>query len=138
MSKTARDVMSKELLTVTPATSITDFARLCSEDRISGAPVVRVDGVLVGIVSKTDLIDRLLADGPKFGASREDSAWDPDDRAVEEIMQEEVLTCDPRTPLPVIAEKMAEQRIHRVVVIEKDRPVGIVTSIDLLRHFPTS
>ncbi len=136
MARTAKDVMTRELITVTPATPITEFARICAEDRISGAPVVRVDGVLVGIVSKTDLVARMLEDNPRYGAERDFPAWDPDVRAVEDIMQAEVLTCDPDTPLHEIAVKMAEQRYHRVVVIEDDKPVGIVTSIDLLRHFP--
>ena len=136
MPLTAKDVMTKEIITVTPATPIIEFARICTEDRISGAPVIRVDGVLVGIVSKTNIIERMLEDGTKYGASTDFPSWDPDVRTVEDIMQEDVLTCAPDTPLHEIAEGMAEQRVHRVVVIDDDKPVGIVTSIDVLRHFP--
>jgi len=136
MGMTARDVMTREVITVTPATPISEFARLCTEDNISGAPVTRVDGTLVGIVSKTDLIQRWLDDHPKHGAPDSFPVWDEDVRQVGDIMQEDVLTVSPETPAHEIAERMARDRIHRVVVIEKDKLVGIVTSIDLLAHYP--
>ena len=66
----ARDVMTKELITVTPATPLSEFARICTEDGISGCPVTRADGALCGIVSKTDLLNRLLEEHPD--ATRED------------------------------------------------------------------
>ena len=137
MSDTARDVMTTELITVTPSTSLADFARICAEDGISGAPVVRVDGTLVGMVSKTDLVSRLLEDHPKFGSTEEFPTWADNLRQVDDIMQSTVATVSPETPLPGIAAQMARERIHRVVVMEGDRPVGIVTSIDLLGRFPS-
>jgi len=134
---TAKEVMTTEVITVTPATPIEDFARICTEDGISGAPVVRVDGSLVGIVSKTDLVARLLGDNPKFGTGGgfDFSAWEDNIRHVEDIMQDEVLTVAPETPLSEIASRMAVDRVHRVVVLDGDRVAGIVTSIDLLKHF---
>jgi CBS domain-containing protein len=55
---------------------------------------------------------------------------------VADIMTEDVLTVVPDTPIAEIAERMARDRIHRVVVLDGDKLVGIVTSIDLLSHFP--
>lgn len=136
MTLVARDVMTTELITVTPGTTLSEFARICSEDQISGCPVLRADGVLCGIVSKTDLLNRLLDEHPRLGATREFPVWDEDVRQVGDIMTENVLTVGPKTPLAEIAERMARDRIHRVVVMEKDKLLGIVTSIDLLSHFP--
>ena len=62
--------------------------------------------------------------------------WDKDVRQVGDIMTEDVLTVGPATPLAEIAERMARDRIHRVVVMEGDKMIGLVTSIDLLSHFP--
>lgn len=132
----ARDVMTKELITVTPGTPLSEFARICAEDQISGCPVTRADGALCGIVSKTDLLNRLLEDHPRLGTTREFPVWDEDVRQVGDIMTENVLTVGPTTPLGEIAERMARDRIHRVVVMDGDRMVGLVTSIDLLAHFP--
>ena len=73
---------------------------------------------------------------PKFGASERFPNWSEDQRQVDDIMQSNVVTVSPETPLPEIAERMARDRIHRVIVMEGDRPVGIVTSIDLLGRFP--
>ena len=136
MAMTAKDVMTRQTITVTPATSLTEFARFCAEDNISGAPVVRVDGTLMGIVSKTDLIQRALDDHPRYGSTEQFPSWNEDIRSVEDIMQGDVLTVAPGTPLPEIAERMSADRIHRVLVMEGDKLAGIVTSIDLLAHFP--
>jgi len=136
MPLAASDVMTTELITVTPGTPLSEFARICAEDNISGCPVTRADGVLCGIVSKTDLLRRLLEDHPRLGSTREFPVWDEDVRQVGDIMTEDVLTVGPKTPLAEIAERMARDRIHRVVVMDGDRMLGLVTSIDLLAHFP--
>lgn len=138
MALTAKDVMTTEMITVTPATPLTEFARICAEDNVSGAPVVRVDGALVGIVSKTDLVQRLIEDHPRYGAGGPEQfpSWNEDLRSIEDIMQQDVLTVSLDTPLAEIAQRMARDRIHRVLVMENDKLAGIVTSIDLLAHFP--
>jgi len=136
MPLVARDVMTTELITVTPGTTLSEFARICAEDKISGCPVTRADGVLCGIVTKTDLLNRLIDEHPRLGATNEFPVWDEDVRQVGDIMTENVLTVGPTTPLAEIAERMARDRIHRVVVMEKDKMLGIVTSIDVLSHFP--
>lgn len=136
MPLTAGDVMTTEVITVTPSTSLTEFARLCAEDNISGAPVTRVDGTLMGIVSKTDLVQRLMDTHPAHGSADEPSFWDQDTLQVGDIMSEVVATVPPATTLPEIAERMASDRIHRVLVTDGGKLLGIVTSIDLLAHFP--
>ncbi|MHC4971328.1 MAG: CBS domain-containing protein [Planctomycetota bacterium] len=136
MALTAGDVMKTELITVTPSTSLTEFARLCAEDNISGAPVTRVDGTLVGIVSKTDLVQRLMDTHPAHGTVDEPSFWDQDTLQVGDIMSEVVATVPPAATLSEIAERMASDRIHRVLVTDAGKLLGIVTSIDLLAHFP--
>ena len=128
--------MKTEVITVTPSTPLVEFARILAEDRISGAPVVRVDGVLVGIVSKTDLVERMLQDNPKYGTAQSDGpGWNEDWRQVDDIMSNEILTVAPSTPLADVARRMARDRVHRVVVIENDKIVGIVTSLDLLERY---
>jgi len=133
----ARDIMTTDLITVTPATPLAEFARICAEDGISGAPVVQIDGKLVGIVSKTDLITRLLAEDPRWGTATEVElhSLGEDLREVQDIMNEDLVTVAPDTPIPELARSMARDRVHRVVVVEDDRLLGIVTSIDLLAHF---
>jgi CBS domain-containing protein len=136
MPLTAGDVMTTQLITVTPSTSLTEFARICAEDNISGAPVTRVDGTLLGVISKTDVVQRLLDAHPHHGTVDEAAIWDQDTLLVGDIMQEVVATVPPTAPLPEVAERMARDRVHRVLVTEGRKLLGIVTSIDLLAHFP--
>ena len=53
---TANDVMTTEVVTVSPETLVPDVARLLHERGISGVPVVDPDGMVIGIVSEGDLI----------------------------------------------------------------------------------
>ena len=138
MDKTAKDIMTTELITVTPSTPLSEFARICAEDSISGAPVVEVDGRLVGVVSRTDLVRRMLEDGGAYGAQGELQLPNRDMRQVDDIMEAEVVTVPPTAPVKDIAVQMVENRIHRVVVIEDDKPAGIVTSLDVLAHYASS
>lgn len=127
--------MTEQVITVTPSTPLQDFARICTEDQVSGAPVCQVDGRLMGIVSKTDLIEHLLQDDPKFGAS-ELLEFPEELRQVDDIMQTDLQTVSPDTPIGEIARLMAEERVHRVVVLEGERLIGIITSLDILQHYP--
>ena len=111
------------------------MGRRTLEDHISGAPVARVDGTLMGIVSKTDLVQRLMDTHPAHGTVDEPSFWDQEFQ-VGDIMSEVVATVPPAATLPEVAERMARDRIHRVLVTDGDKLLGIVTSIDLLAHFP--
>jgi CBS domain-containing protein len=150
----AQEIMTSDLLTVTPATTLTQFARILTEDNISGCPVVTLDGRLVGIVSKTDLLARLLE-------GRHDFSSNPDFRGllglgeeglvagrgtaqeseeeifgtVEDIMEPEPVTVLPDTSVLEVARTLAENRIHRVLVVEKGHLRGIITSLDVIAHF---
>jgi len=169
MPLTARDVMSSPVTTVTPATSLVDLARILTEDQISGAPVVDIEARLVGIVSKTDLLERLIDEATEYTSNpsfsklfnlideledvpdseRTDQSldWMPEMAEasdsenlgnVEDIMQTEVVKVAPNAPADSLAALMSRNRIHRVVVVDADRVVGIVTSLDLLAHFPAA
>lgn len=147
----ARDVMTAEPVCVEPATTIRELARVFEEHEISGAPVVDARGALVGVVSKTDLI-RKCSEGtldvpPAYlfevlseqGASDEASEVMPEALVcVEDFMTEDPATVVAETPVAEIARTMSEGSIHRVIVVDRSGfpiPVGIVTSLDLLRRW---
>jgi len=136
MPLTARDIMTKQVITVTPSTPVMEFARICAEDEVSGAPVVRVDGTLVGIVTKTDLIERLIEDHPRYGGGESHIAeGDEDEHQVADIMDEDPATVPPDMTLELLAAEMAQRRIHRLLVTEGDKLLGIITSLDVLDHY---
>ena len=135
--KTAREIMTTELITVTPSTPMREFARMCTEDNISGAPVLNLDGSLAGMVSKTDLLEHLMDADPSHDGEAESilDVWLGEDQSINEIMVEDVVSVTPDDAIDEIAALMAENGIHRVAVVEDNRCVGIITSLDLLRHF---
>jgi CBS domain-containing protein len=154
LKATAKDIMTADLLTVTPATTLTQFARILTEDNISGCPVVTVDGRLVGIASKTDLLARLLEGRHDFAASPDfrgllglgeegivpgrGTAQESEGEifgTVEDIMEAEPVTVLPDTSILEVARALAENRIHRVLVVEKGKLRGIITSLDVIAHF---
>ncbi len=139
----ARDVMTRNVVTVEPDTPVTEIARLLLEKRISGVPVVERDGRLVGIVSEGDLMRRV-----EEGRARSGSWWlamlgIPEERAIEyvrthgrrarDVMTRHLVTVTPDTPIGKVARLLEEKHIKRMPVVENDRLVGIISRADLLR-----
>lgn len=146
----ARDVMTADPVCVGPATTIREIARVFEEHEISGVPVVDAQGRVIGVVSKTDLIRR-CSEGtddmpPAYlfevlgeqGEESETSEVVPEPLiCVDDFMTEDAVTVAPDEPVPSIARLMADKRIHRVIVADRERfPLGIITSLDLLSVFP--
>ena len=170
---TVREIMRTELVTVGPEMSIHDLARLLAEKNISGAPVVDMDGEVMGVVSMTDVI-RLAAAETDIGVAprplvagefsletpQEDEeeqdvvdyfqhvrpppvtagaagVWatgsDLDQYDVLAIMTPANFHVHPDSDLRELAAFLLRGRIHRALVMEDDRLVGIVTTVDLIR-----
>ncbi len=143
-----RDVMSRNPVCATGGMGMRELARLFEEKRISGAPVVGTDGRMIGVISKTDLIRR-TSDGsidtpPNYlfevlvGTAPKGSQVVPESLlVVADLMTPDPVTAQPDEPVGPVARRMAEKRIHRVLVLDADRrPVGVVTTLDLLKVFP--
>lgn len=121
----AADVMTRELITVTPETRLLDVHRLFLEEEIHGAPVVGEDGIVYGLVTTIDLV-RAVRDA-------EDNGERVEDLLVADAMTKDPIMVAPETPVEDLARTMVEQRIHRVLV-GKDRMLeGVVTAFDLMR-----
>lgn len=139
---TAADLMSRGLTVVSHNMSLRAAARVLSRNQISGAPVVDEAGRCVGVLSTTDFMRRLghvdhlfEAGPPKVGRICE---WE---LAVEALPADPVRNCmtaDPvtagrSTSVSELARMMIDAHIHRVVVVDEAyRPIGIVSSTDIL------
>ena len=126
MTLYASDVMVKEVITVTESMPLKDVARMFIDKKITGAPVVNVEGELVGVISETDIIRKTTSIG----------AWSPS--TVGQIMTRPAVTVSPDETLQRVFEMMYNRRIHRVVVAEGPRIKGIVTTMDILRAIATN
>lgn len=148
-ARRVKDVMNPDIMTVADDMTTDELARYLTEHEISGAPVVDGQGHLIGVVSMTD-IGRQMAEPSEFSSSARSEFYrdTPDYLSLEDLAQrfvEEraVAVRDVMTPVvhqvaasaPVsqAAKMMIQHHIHRLVVTEGREPVGIITSMDLLR-----
>lgn len=139
----AKDVMTTQVVTVSPDTPVADIAKRLIERRISAVPVVEDDGRLIGIVSEGDLMRR-----PESGGERHRSWWlplvaEPETQAREyvkshgararEVMTRDVVTVGEDASLEEIATLLEKHRIKRVPVLRAGKVVGIVSRANLLQ-----
>ncbi len=121
MGLTAADVMIKDVVTVSEATTLKEVARLFSERKITGAPVVNEQGELVGVISESDIVRKSNSIG----------AWSPNTAG--QIATKPAVTITPDETLQRVCEMMSNRRIHRVVVAEGKKISGIITTMDILK-----
>lgn len=145
------DVMRRSVVTVCPSDTLPRLEEVLSRHRITGAPVVD-DGDVVGVISRSDVIRQLELERSRF----EDSSWyfeafDSEQRSpeqdkqiaiaigarhsavqVRELMTSEVLSIEADASLSAAARCMVERRVHRLLVMEDGKLVGLVSSLDLL------
>lgn len=146
MERTARDVMTTPVITVSLSTTIEEFARILMDHRISGAPVVDSAGGLAGIVTENDLIARnkrvhiptvmRLFDAYIVLDSQSRIEREIKKMAavtVDDICTRKVITVTEDTPLDEIATIMAEKKVHLIPVVQGKTVVGIIGKIDLIR-----
>jgi len=139
----AADVMTQNVITVSPDSEVSEIATLLLEHGISAVPVVDGGGKVLGIVSEGDLMGRVEND-----ASRRKSWWlrlfagqDAADyvkshgRRASEVMTKDPITIDEEMPLHKISRLLEKHRIKRVPVVRDDKLVGIVSRSNLLRGF---
>lgn len=129
-----KDLMTRDLLTVAPNTTIREAAELLATEHVSGAPVVHA-GKPLGMISARDLLEfiaALPADPDAVSGGLEHGILD--DYTVEEAMTRGPLTTiAPDAPANRAAELMQAEQIHRLPVVENGKLVGIITTTDLVK-----
>ncbi len=112
----AKDIMTQDVVTVTPDTRLQEVAKILAEKKISGLVVVDGDKV-VGIVSEADIL--------KAGDMTKTAG---------EVMAKDVVSVSPDTDVAEIARILTDKGIKRVPVIdESGKLVGIVSRADIVR-----
>jgi len=138
----AEDVMTRDVVSITPDATVLQAARLMLQHHISGLPVVDEDGKLVGVLSEGDFLRRretrtehrrsrwlefLMGPG-RIAAEYSHSHGSK----VSEVMTADVQTVADDTPLEEVVELMERKRIKRVPVLCGEQLVGIVTRSNLM------
>jgi CBS domain-containing protein len=140
---TAADLMTTPVRTIPQETSLREAANLLTHDRISGAPVVDADGRCIGVLSSSDFVTWAQKGGEPGERGKAISFIAPwgeiididesSDSEIRHYMTAQPVTVAPTAPIGELAQKMVDAHIHRVlVVVDQDRPQGIVTSTDIL------
>jgi CBS domain-containing protein len=107
------DVMTRDLPTVEPRSSIRDAARQMRERGVRALPVCEGER-LVGIVTDWDLARALADEG------------DPSDRSLAEFMSTDLVAAPPDATFAEAAELMADRRVHHLLVRDGDHLAGML------------
>ena len=142
----AKDIMTRDVMTVSPETEITQAAKLLLSERINGVPVINQTGELVGILCQSDLIAQqksipipslfTLLDGyiPLTLLNRLDREVEKMVATkVENAMTPDPITVDLDTDIEKVASLMVEKNYHTLPVVDGGNLVGIVGKEDVLR-----
>ena len=130
---TVGELMTPDPIVIDESATLDDAVRALEENEITGMPVVDRDGVLVGVISQTDIV-RARAVAHLW------HRW-PGLR-VRHLMHAPALTADRAMNMEEAAQLMERAHVHRLVVVGDDQltPIGIISTTDLVRalaHRPT-
>jgi CBS-domain-containing membrane protein len=143
---TAADVMTRDVITVSPETALREVAQIFSDKRINGMPVVDDDGNVLGVVCESDLVNqnkplhiptvfvildsviplenpwRLERDFKRLTAT-----------TVKEIYSKPAVTVGPETDISEVARIMSESKIYTIPVLKHGKLVGVIGKVDIIK-----
>ncbi len=142
----AQDIMSREVITVNESATVRELASLFLAHNISGAPVVNLEGRVIGVVTESDLIFQnkkvhlptavAILDAFLFLERPEKMEKELKKIAgskVGDICSLNLISVGPETELEELATLMAEKKIHTLPVMEGDTLVGVIGKSDIIR-----
>ena len=109
----AKDIMTRDIITVSPTMTVKNLAMTLIKNQISGAPVADKVGKIVGVVSESDIVAKRGKD-------------------VKSIMSKKVISVGEDTSVEEIARMMTTHHIKRLPVMTDGKVVGIVSRADIV------
>lgn len=148
--KTAKQIMTKDVITVPVTMTVVDLAKFLIKHDIGGAPVVDLSGTVVAVVTENDLIDQNkklhiptimpFLDAVIFLESAKTMEKEIQKMAgakVGDICSHELITVDSDDSLETVATVMSEQHCHTLPVMEDGQLVGVIGKGDIVRVIAT-
>jgi CBS domain-containing protein len=150
-TKRVADLMTRDVAVINRKSDVHELEKLLLEKRVHGLPVVNDEGILVGVISQTDLLAWHYNSGVDGAAYYDTSRLHVADEAsmaglqltdiqtasVEEVMSPLVHCIRADLPIAVAASTMVRQRIHRLVVVDDMfRVRGVISALDILHAIP--
>ncbi len=138
-----KDVMVKDVATVTPNALLKDVATILIDRGISGVPVVGSVRDVLGVVSEADILMKQREPSPRrsrlLGLVAEpvnaEEIAKLKARTAGDAMTTPAITIDPESSLADAAGLMVDRGVNRLPVVENGKLVGIITRADLVRAF---
>ncbi|MCA1961451.1 MAG: CBS domain-containing protein [Desulfomonile sp.] len=145
MSK-AQDFMTTDVITVTPQTSLRDLAKILSERKINGVPVVDDKGAVLGVVCESDLVaqnkplhiptvfvilDSVIPLENPWRLQKEFKRLTA--TVVEDIYSRPATVVSPDTDLSDVAKLMCEKKYYTIPVVDHGKLVGVLGKADIIR-----
>lgn len=125
MIESVRDIMIKDLLTISENETALKAAQLMTEKGVS-CLIVLADDQPIGIVTERDFIKKICLKELKLSSVR-----------IGNMMSKIRTSASPDTPIDVAVQRMVNNRIRRLPIIENGKVVGIITVTDLAKHLRT-
>ena len=122
---TARDIMSKKIITIETSSSVVEIAKIMNKNNIS-CIVLTKNEKPCGIITERDYLSKIIAQNKKAS-----------DLSPTQIMSSPFTTVSAVSLVDDVAQTMLENEIRHVVVMDKDHPIGIITITDFLKHINT-
>ncbi|MEM0364137.1 MAG: CBS domain-containing protein [Candidatus Nitrosocaldus sp.] len=120
-----KDIMIRDVITISPDKTAQDAARLMAEHGIGSVVVMDSDKV-IGIITERDLVRKVCAkDIPSSKVK------------IQDIMSTPIITAEPDLPIEAAVQRMFNNKIRRLPIVENGRLVGIVTISDIAKHMRT-
>lgn len=140
------EVMTREVITVTPETTLRDLAAILSEHKINGVPVVDDEGDVIGVVCESDLVnqnqplhiptvfvilDSIIPLENPWRLQREFKRITA--TTVGEIYSKPAVSVEPETDVAEVARIMSNRKLYTIPVLERGKLVGVMGKGDVIR-----
>lgn len=142
----AKDIMTKEVHSVTPDTDLSDLAKLFQDTGVNAMPVVDAENRLVGIVTETDLVEQgkplhiptvvSIFDWVFYLESEKsfkDEVKKITARTVGEVCTSDVVSCAPDATVEEISSLMVDKKANLIPVLDDGKVIGVVARLDIIR-----
>ncbi len=117
-----RDIMQKNIITIEKDQTILQTARLMKENDISFVVIVENENP-IGVLSERDFVQKFCIDNKK-----------PDEIKISEIMSYKFRSVEPTTEIEDAIQKMLNNNIRRLLVLDNQKLVGVITQTDLVSY----
>jgi CBS domain-containing protein len=119
--KSARDIVrGQDVVTVDPAISVREAAKIMAERDIGAVPVIDGDRI-VGIFTERDALTRIVAAGS-----------DPARTLVRDVMSSTLVAADAGDSYETCLDRMRQARIRHLIVLDNERLAGVISMRDLV------